>query len=187
VLDLPDVAVVEMRDTVVAATFSDMSCRRVGSVGESDRCRKILLGFECAETSGECGVDGVVGVGTERQAQGRVRVAGGVVDGGGELGRVAGEDAVVSGLQVTPRPADGVVTVGGRFGGVAQGRGEAGAGGAGLDQGEVPFRRPVGMRVVPASWTSRVSMCLASDLASAKSQPDRGDSDRAVDVQAGLS
>jgi hypothetical protein len=82
-------------------------------------------------------VDGVVGVGTESETQGRVRGAGGVVDGGDDLGRVAGEGAVLGGLQQTRGLADGVVTVGGRLGRVAQRRGEAGPGAAGLDQGEV--------------------------------------------------
>ncbi|MEV1023162.1 TetR/AcrR family transcriptional regulator [Streptomyces sp. NPDC050264] len=36
-------------------------------------------------------------------------MAGGVVDGGGEPGGIAGEGAVVGGLQVVPGPADGIV------------------------------------------------------------------------------
>ncbi|XKK39789.1 MFS transporter [Nocardiopsis sp. ARC36] len=67
--------------------------RRVGSGGEGDGRCEVLLGHERREAFGECRVDGVVGVRTEGQTQGRVGVAGGVVDDGGDPGRVAGEGA----------------------------------------------------------------------------------------------
>lgn len=41
-------------------------------MGEGDRCREVLRGFEYGEAFGECDVDGIIGVGA------KVRRSGGI-------------------------------------------------------------------------------------------------------------